>query len=350
MDGRFEAGGWNGLAVSGDTLYICYNGKFLYMDLTDKTIANYTPDEQNSGSSFLGCSGSASPKLVAYATPVVSGSIFYTGTYTGDVYALDAATGAKKWEYATEKHIVGGPAISGDALVIAAGDKLYKLNAKNGNLLWDEPFDTSGKIWSTPVISGSAVYFGNLAHKFYAVDLETGEEIWSKSFDGAIASTALIVEDTLYFGTFENKFYALDTATGEPRWVEPFKAENWFWTRAAFQDETIYVGSFNGIVYALDAAVGTKKWEYDTGTGDRLRAAPVIAGNVLVIGSQDDHIYGLNLQDGTEAWAPLLFENDIMSDPWVEGNTVYFLVKKEGVYAINAETRDQIWSDPLELD
>ena len=353
IDGRFSPSSWDGLTVSGDTLYACSDGKFLALDLSDDmTIRDFTPGDNSESSSFLGCTSSSAPELTAYSAPVVSGSVFYTGTYTGEVYALDAKTGARKWEpYDTGKPIVGAPAISGNEMIIASGDKLYKLNIETGRPAWEEPFDTGGKIWSTPVIAEGIVYFGNLDHKLYAVDLETKEKLWEKGFDGAIASTALIVEDTLYIGTLNNKFYALDIADkGESKWV--FKADNWIWTQAAFHEGTVYFGSFGGKVYALDAKTGQSKWSrpYDTGTGDRLRSAPAIAGEVLLVGSQDDHVYGLRLEDGLEAWAPLYFDDDIMADPYVSGTKVYFLDKDDIVYAVNAEHGSQVWSKQLELD
>ncbi len=357
VSGRFEPSGWDGITVSGDTLYACSDGKFLALDLSDRTtIRDFTPgDNDSESSSFLGCGGSSAPKLTSYSAPVVSGSVFYTGTYIGEVYALDATTGAKKWDYSTDHHIVGGPVISGDALVIASGDKLYKLDINNGDPLWDKPFDTGGKIWSTPVISGNVIYFGNLDHKVYAVDLETKEKIWEKGFAGAIASTPLIINDTLYIGTLNNKFYALDIANnGNPIWDKPFETDNWVWTQAVYHQGTIYFGSFGGNVYAIDAETGKMNpgWgsPYKTETGDRFRAKPAIMGDVLVIGSQDDNIYGLNLQDGGEAWAPLHFENDIMADPYISGTTVYFMDKKDKVHAINAELGNQTWSKQLETD
>ena len=329
---------------------------FLALDLSDQiTIRDFTPgDDDSESSSFLGCSGSSAPQLTCYSAPVISGSVFYAGTYIGEVWALDAFTGARKWEpYESGKNIVGGVAVAGNALVFAAGDELYRLDTRTGRLAWDEPFDTGGKIWCTPVISGSTVYFANLHHKVYAVNLQSGLMEWEQGFNEAIASTPLIVDDTLFVGTFGKKFYALDISQqGAPVWDEPFKAEDWFWTRPAYHDGTIYVGTLGGKFYAIDAITGQPRWDqpYDTGTGDRIRSAPVIVGDVVIFGSQDDSVYGLKLKDGREAWAPQRFEDDIMADPYVSGSVVYFLDKDDEVHAINAELGNEIWHKKLEID
>ena len=352
VTGRFTPDGWAGPVISGDSLYICsLEGKFLALDLPDRnTLRDFTPGDQKESSSFLGCTGQSTSQTIAYATPIISGSMFYVGTYSGEVYALDTTNGAKKWDYTTDNNIVGGLALAGDALIVPSDDKLYKFDAQNGGILWNEPFDTSGKIWSTPVVSGSTVYFGNLDHKLYAVDLESGEERWERGFAGAIASTALIIDDTLYIGTFDKKFYALDTKSGEDKWEKPFTTEDWFWNKAAFDNGTIYVGTLGGTVYAINAATGTHKWIYETESRDRFRSAPVIVGDVLVIGCQDDRVYGLDTETGTQKWAPLNFEDDILADPWVEGTTVYFLDQDNKLHAIDAKTGNQIWAQPLDID
>ena len=156
VSGRFEPSGWDGITVSGNTLYACTDGKFLALDLPDKTIRDLTPVEDDSESSSLfGCTGSSAPQLTSYAAPTIAGSTIYACTYSGDVYALDCSTGVTRWDYSTKHQIVGGPVISGTALLVASGDKLYKLDALKGIPLWDKPFDANGKIWGTPFVSGT---------------------------------------------------------------------------------------------------------------------------------------------------------------------------------------------------
>ncbi len=90
VSGRFEPSGWDGITLSDDTLYACSDGKFLALNLSEKTIRDFTPVDEDSGSSSLfGCGGSSAPQLTSFAAPVVSGSLLYASTYIGEVYALD---------------------------------------------------------------------------------------------------------------------------------------------------------------------------------------------------------------------------------------------------------------------
>ncbi len=348
------------MTISDGTLYICYEGKFIVLDLEDRTSPiDITPEDEDSGSgSFLGCSPGA-PKPVTYTAPVVSGTAFYAGSYPGKVYSINPKKERKIWkeDFETEGNIVAGLVMTENNLFIASDKKLFKLDTGTGEPAqnWENPFDAHGIIWATPVISDDTIYLTNLEHELCAVTIDTQEEKWSMSFDGAIASTPLIIDDTLFIGTLNNKFYALDISNeGELVWDEPYEAENWFWTTPAYADGILYAGSFDGKVHALDANSGQLVWDepYDTGTGDRIRATPVIVGNTLVIGSQDDHVYGLNIENGEYKW-DIYVGNDIMSDPVIDDsdpNIVYFLVKHEGIHAINADEGIRLWDNPLEFD
>jgi outer membrane protein assembly factor BamB len=346
---RFAPNGWAGPTVSDNTLYAISqkDGKFLAVDLADPQgiPADLTPKLEEP-SSFLGCKG-PTPELVCYGTPVVSDGVAYIGDYNGKVYAVDTKTGIDKWRkpVETKNPIIANPTLEGTSLIVAAGNKLYAINTKDGAFLWREPFKADGKIWSNPFIYGDKVYFGSLGHKLYAVDLESGQLYKEKSFDASIASTPLIVDNTIYIGTFENKFYALDAQTFEPKWDEPFVAQDWFWTKAAYHDGTVYVGSLDHNVYAIDAATGKSKWDSPVLTEGPIRTAAVIVGNVLLVASKSDQgfVYGLDPETGQEKWSPLNL-GKIYADPWVEGDTVYYLNRQDKIYAVDAEKGTTVWS------
>ncbi len=364
--GGFDPGGWAGPIISSipdedgeyiDILFVwSREGELLALDPLDPLAYPkwaFIPEEKSSGGSLLGCTGTVAPDLVLYGTPKVADGVVYIGSYDGDIYALDAGNGAKKWSEVTDGPIVGSPAIFDSTLIVASGDKVYAFDIADGyKQLWDEPFDAGDEIWSNPVIAGNNVYFGSLDHKLYAVDLQTGELAWDepRNFGVPVNSTPLIENGILYIGTFDKKFYALDATTGESIWDEPYKANDWFWNRAVINDGTVYVCSLDGNVHAIDAETGNGKWVHETTSGEKIRSAPVIVEGVLVVGSKDDRVYGLDPESGTEKWRPLLLEHDILADPWVDGNIIYILDRDNNLHAMDATTgQKETWS-PFSLD
>lgn len=353
MGGRFTPTGWAGPTVSNGTLYVASfkDGDLLSVNLSDRSVTDLTPRAGEKPSSFLGCQGSEPPVLVPYGTPLVwSGTMVYVASYEGKIYAM-TPSGAEKWRYDTKSRIVGSPAIDttdGNPLIVAAGHKLYAFDTEiSGTLAWVKPFKAKGEIWSTPVISNGRIYFGDKEHKLYAVDLETGELVWEKGFDGPVLSTPLIVDGTLYIGTFESKFYALNAETGKEVWAKPFEADDWFWTTPAYSQGTVFVGSMDHIVYALDATTGQSKWQYQT--QGPIRAAARVAEGILIIASKDGFVYGLDPETGKEKWAPKNLDKKIMADPWIDGDTTYVLNQDDMLFALDAQTGQELWSKSLEL-
>ena len=74
------------------------------------------------------------------SVPIVSGGVMYV-TQPNEIYALDARTGRKIWEYARvprrEKGPNRGVAIWGDKVYFTTPDAyLVALNAATGNVVW----------------------------------------------------------------------------------------------------------------------------------------------------------------------------------------------------------------------
>lgn len=349
--GGFSPNGWAGPVVSDGTIFVAtHEGDLLGVDASNKSIRLLTPRSSEKPASFLGCEGGSAPVLIPYANPLVRDGVIYAASYEGMVYALNATSGAELWRYDTKGAIVGTPAVDpadGNPLIVASGRKLFAFDLENnGRLLWEKPFKAQDDIWCTPAISDNRAYFGDLNHKLYAVDLDSGQIApgWPKDFDGPVLSTPLIVDGILYVGTFERKFYALKADTGEPVWPEPFKAQDWFWTTPAYADGTIYVGSLDHNVYALDAQTGELRWQY--ATLGPIRAAACVGEGILVIASKDGYIYGLDPEKGTEKWPPrrLGKGKKLVADPVIGGQTIYAVNERDELYALDLETGAELWS------
>jgi len=94
--------------------------------------------------------------------------IVYVGGHDGWVYALDAKTGRKRWEFATKGHINSTPTPVGDLLFVGSMDKnVYALKRRDGKLAWkfltgERTFRniSYGGVRSSPVIRDGAVFIG----------------------------------------------------------------------------------------------------------------------------------------------------------------------------------------------
>jgi len=137
---------------------------------------------------------------------VHDGVIYVTGSYSR-IYALDARTGAKLWQYSHRLPedirpccdvVNRGAAIFGDKVFFGTLDAgIVALDKKTGKVAWREKFEdhTAGytmtgaptlvkdqKTGKVLLIHGSSGDEFGVVGKLYARDPETGKEIWMRPF------------------------------------------------------------------------------------------------------------------------------------------------------------------------
>jgi outer membrane protein assembly factor BamB len=139
----------------------------------------------------------------------------------------------------------------------------------------------------------------------------------------------------------DSRIRALDAASGEERWDEPFKADNWFWTRPLVLGDTVYAGSLDGKVYALDVNDGSLKWEQDTGAP--VRAAPVLLDDVLLIVNRKGELHGLDPQNGQLVWPlPIELAKTVLSDPLAQGAMAYISAQGGDLFTVSKDGRAKL--------
>jgi outer membrane protein assembly factor BamB len=107
---------------------------------------------------------------VIASSPAVAGGAVYFGCYDGKLYALNASTGAVRWDYTTGGLIQSCPAVAGGVVYVGSNDgKLYALNASTGAVKWTAT--TGGDIFTSPAVANGVVYAGSMDGSLYAYSL-----------------------------------------------------------------------------------------------------------------------------------------------------------------------------------
>ncbi len=134
-------------------------------------------------------------------------------TTRGTLHALDGVTGQTLWvfhgdnlqaKYAT-------PAVAGETVVFGGSDGVVRaLNLNTGDELWS--WRASGAITSAPVIADGLVFLGTMSAFVYALDLSNGRVLWEEKLRGRVKSAPTVSGSSVYF-------------QGEPRYVYRFTSE-----------------------------------------------------------------------------------------------------------------------------
>jgi outer membrane protein assembly factor BamB len=151
------------------------------------------------------------------------------------VVARDAGTGEVSWNYTTEDRVSVAAA---DGTVVAAVRKSpYAISAvdlESGDESWTHEFPYNmDESPSRPVVAHGHVYVTLGDDGLYAFDLESGEESWTFEAEDDV-NTPAVDEDHVYVGSgvvekaggptsdyegpFDTRVYALDGETGEEVW------------------------------------------------------------------------------------------------------------------------------------
>lgn len=161
-------------------------------------------------------------------SPTVVDGVVYIGSKSPCLFALDSQTGQKKWCFS---YPISTPWVESSARVengvvyvgSAAWKRLNVLDAATGQLKWY--FSTKGYPFCSPAVESGVVYIGATNDYFYAVDAETGEEIWKVEtgnsltdyppaalLNGGVVSSPVVVDKVVYFGSLDGNLYAVSTA------------------------------------------------------------------------------------------------------------------------------------------
>jgi len=139
------------------------------------------------------------------------------GIYVGsgdDVYALNAATGAKEWTGATGGPVSSSPAVANGVVYVGSQDDVYALNAATGAKEWS--YTTGGPVESSPAVANGLVYVGSNDHHVYALNTATGAEEWSYTgSSGADLASPMVANGMVYINISNNSdLYAFSLPRG----------------------------------------------------------------------------------------------------------------------------------------
>ena len=289
----------------------------------------------------------ASGNPIQYSSPAIGadGSVYF-GANDHNLYALNGATGARRWLFPTGNNIDGSPAIGTDGTIYVGSndDNLYAIDPNTGAKKW--AFTTGFWIESSPVIDGNGtIYIGSDDDNLYAVNSATGKQYWAYTAQGGISSSPAISADgtTIYVGSWDNNLYAVNASTGKQKWA--FTTGSGVSSSPSIGgDGTVYVGSFDNNLYAIDPTTGKQKWAF--AATNYIYSSPAISpdGTTVYVGSWDKKLYAVNASTGKQKWAFTTGASIYASPVTGKDGTIYVGSADHLFYAINPTTGTQIWS------
>ncbi len=204
----------------------------------------------------------------AVAPPQSNGRIVVVQTVDGRVAAFDVNTGASNWVYQSNEPVLSlrgtaTPFINEEVTVTGfANGELVQLDNTTGTPFWQHSValpqgrtelerlvDIDGKVGFLDRALYSAAYQGNMQ----AIDLYSGQELWSKS-----GSSYVQVEQDfalVYIAASNGDVIALDRITRSEAWVQPALKYRRLTPVISF-GSVVAVGDFEGYLHFLSKSDG----------------------------------------------------------------------------------------------
>jgi glucose dehydrogenase len=147
---------------------------------------------------------------------------------------------------------------------------------------WTLPIEaqsTFGSYAASPIVSKGVVYSQDLESNVQAIDLASGEVLWSKKYESPDhGPNGVVVQDGRVYGATATAAFALDQKTGKELWSVTLarNSSEGIDMAPGYHDGLVYVstvpvnvgefygGGGVGILWALDAKTGKKAWSFDT--------------------------------------------------------------------------------------
>jgi outer membrane protein assembly factor BamB len=193
--------------------------------------------------------------------------------------------------------LVSGGSSSGDEPVVFSGSAYPNVDISNTRRVggpieaatvadlevgWTLPLTAEssfGAYAASPAIVNGVVYSQDLVSNVQAIELESGDVLWEKSYESpSLGPNGVVVGDGRVYGATATDAFALDQETGEEVWsvtltrtgsegidIAPgYHGGLVYVSTVPTNASATYEGGGVGVLWALDGRTGKKVWSFDT--------------------------------------------------------------------------------------
>jgi outer membrane protein assembly factor BamB len=288
---------------------------------------------------------------ITHAAPAAAPAAEPAAMFRGDASGSGLQRGSSapwiasvRFTFPTGGAIRGSPVAHDGALYVGSSDGLlYALDAKTGATRWQSRI--GGAVTSTPAVDDAAVYATSRDGVLHAIDTRTGRERWSHRFGADLGhldywdyylSSPVLADGTLFVGSGDGHVYAFDPARGTLRWR--FDAGARVRSTPAVKEGIVVFGTWSGQVRAVRERDGTPLWSFasdgaakkfaDAGNDTTsIAASPTIVsadgGALVAVGGRDGILYALDLRTGRLLWRTTHDGSSWMLSTATDGRTLY---------------------------
>lgn len=235
-------------------------------------------------------------------------------------------------------------------------------------------------LWRNAVGNGTGEYYSTLHPAWQdvrvfaadryglvkALDVDTGQEIWSKDLSlhvgflfhnrpALLSGGVTTANDRVYIGSELGKVYALRAEDGSMAWQAKVAGE--VLSSPVVSDGMVLVHTSNGMLQALNEFSGTIAWTVNLDVPSltlRGQSSPTTTLGAAIIGGNNGRVSAVLINQGQLIWQQRIFQskgatevarlNDVRTTPVVVNGVVYASAYNGNLAALHLHSGQVIWS------
>jgi outer membrane protein assembly factor BamB len=152
------------------------------------------------------------------SSPAIVNNVIYFGNDNGYLYAVNVADGAVLWSRNVGVTGEQSPSIAEGKIYIMGEEKLFCLDAANGNVVWEYASEYADNGWSSPIVKNGIVYASGMGNGLQAFNAGTGAELWHNNSSGQSADLDPVVMGGHVYITGAGGISAVNATSGATLW------------------------------------------------------------------------------------------------------------------------------------
>jgi outer membrane protein assembly factor BamB len=279
----------------------------------------------------------------AFYPLIADGKVFVTATTTqgeGLLYAFDLSTGQTAWgpiDIGSSGSFAATTYDSGHVFTFNGDGILQAFSAKKGSLLWTTQITSQWAFSSPPTALHGLVYTGaaGIGGTVYAFRESDGSQVWTQQVQNGDDSSPAVSSKGVYVSYACNQTYDFTPSNGTPIWHYSGPCEGGGGATTALYHNQLYTRDSTGDLI-LNASSGKLVGTYSA------NQPPAFSGSLgyFLNGST---LSAETLSNHSVVWT-FTGDGKLVTAPIVDGAFVYIGSSQGNLYALDANTGNNVWS------
>lgn len=263
--------------------------------------------------------------------------LVYVGSREGNVYALNQNNGQIIWKATSSSEILAPVAARDNIVLVKTIDgRLSAFSTLDGHMFWKYQQTEPNLILrgsSAPQLTYESAIVGFENGTLVKLVIKNGHVQWEKTIADpqgifAIQRMVDIDADPIIFGnrvfaaTYQGRIAALNLSSGEEIWSHDISS----YAGIASDGSKVYVSDAQSHVWAFNASNGDVNWQ-QVKLQARTITGPALIDNYVVVGDAEGYLHWLSKQDGRFMARTFVNKSGIAATPIVKNNILYVYTK-----------------------